>query len=574
MTAFDALFVPASLREATSGRSWLQAMLEVERALASAGAAAGVIPSESAAAIAAACFADGYDWNQLLAEAHGAGTPAEPLVRALVARVGEEHARWVHFGATSQDVMDTAFVLVAREGLRLVRGELERVGAACATLARAHRDTPVAGRTLLQQAVPTTFGLKAAGWLVGVLDADDRLRELGDRLPAELGGAAGTLSALGDRGIEVSALFARELGLAESTVPWHANRVRVAELGAALEITAGVLAKIALDVQLLAQTEVGEVREGGEAGGSSAMPQKHNPVGSMWTRAGAALVRGHASVLVGSLAGEHERGAGSWQAGWEALSGALGTTGGAAAALAGALEGLEVNEARMRENLDRTGGLVVAERVALVLAERVGRTAARAVVRDASLRAAASGAHARRGARVGRHGAHARRDPRADGPDDLPRLLRCIRRPCAGTLRDPDGSTGRRLVSSDRDDTYAEGMEVRRAVLGDAHVDRAIERTTSFTEGFQDLITRYAWGDVWSRPGLDRRARSMITLTALVATGREHELEMHIRAALRNGLTPDEIGEVLLHCAVYCGVPAANGAFAIAQRVIDDGEDT
>jgi len=129
-------------------------------------------------------------------------------------------------------------------------------------------------------------------------------------------------------------------------------------------------------------------------------------------------------------------------------------------------------------------------------------------------------------------------------------------------------------VSSDRDDTYAKGMEVRRVVLGDAHVDRAIERTTSFTEGFQELITRYAWGEVWSRPGLDRRARSMITLTALVATGREHELEMHIRAALRNGLTPDEIGEVLLHCAVYCGVPAANGAFAIAQRVIDDGEDT
>ena len=129
-------------------------------------------------------------------------------------------------------------------------------------------------------------------------------------------------------------------------------------------------------------------------------------------------------------------------------------------------------------------------------------------------------------------------------------------------------------MSSDRDDTYAKGMEVRRVVLGDAHVDRAIERTTSFTEGFQELITRYAWGEVWSRPGLDHRARSMITLAALVATGREHELEMHVRAALRNGLTPDEIGEVLLHCAVYCGVPAANGAFAIAQRVIDDGEET
>ena len=174
-------------------------------------------------------------------------------------------------------------------------------------------------------------------------------------------------------------------------MPWHANRVRIAELGAALQIAAGVLAKIALDLQLLAQTEVGEVREGGEAGGSSAMPHKHNPVGSMWTRAGAALARGHASVLLGSLVGEHERGAGTWQAEWEALSGALATTGGAAAALAGALEGLEVDEARMRENLALTGGLVAAERLALVLTERVGRTAARELVRDASLRAAASG---------------------------------------------------------------------------------------------------------------------------------------------------------------------------------------
>jgi len=127
-------------------------------------------------------------------------------------------------------------------------------------------------------------------------------------------------------------------------------------------------------------------------------------------------------------------------------------------------------------------------------------------------------------------------------------------------------------VSDEPDGTHGRGMDVRRAVLGDDHVDRAIERTTPFTEDFQDFITRYAWGEIWSRPGLDRRTRSAITLTALVATGREHELEMHIRAALRNGLTPDEIGEVLLHCGVYCGVPAANGAFAIAQRVIDEEE--
>ena len=391
MTPFGALFVPADLREAVSGRAWLGAMLEAESALARAGAAAGVVPSGSAGAIAAACSVDGYDWEQLLAEARGAGTPAEPLVRALAARVGEEHARWVHLGATSQDVMDTASTLVARTALRLVREELDRVAAACAALARAHRDTPMAGRTLLQQAVPTTFGLKAAGWLVAVLDAGGRLAELEDRLPAELGGAAGTLSALGDRGIEVAMLFARELRLAEPTLPWHANRVPIAELGAALEITAGVLEKIALDVQLLSQTEIGEVREGGDAGGSSAMPHKHNPVGSMWTRAGAALARGHASALMGTLGGEHERGAGAWQAEWEALSSALATTGGCAAALAGALDGLEVDERRMRENLAHTGGLVVAERVALVLTERVGRTAARALVRDASLRAAAGG---------------------------------------------------------------------------------------------------------------------------------------------------------------------------------------
>ena len=288
--------------------------------------------------------------------------------------------------------MDTAAMLVARRALGLVLGDLGRVAGACATLARAHRDTPMAGRTLLQQAVPTTFGLKAAGWLVAVLDTRARLGELADRgLAAELGGAAGTLSALGDRGLEVSTLFARELGLAEATVPWHGNRMRIAELGAALQIAAGVLSKIALDLQLLAQTEVGEIREGGEAGGSSAMPHKHNPVGSMWTRAGAALARGHASVLLGSLVGEHERGAGTWQAEWEALSGALATTDGAAAALAGALEGLEVDEARMRENLALTGGLVAAERLALVLTDRVGRTAARELVRDASLRAAASG---------------------------------------------------------------------------------------------------------------------------------------------------------------------------------------
>ena len=392
MTPFADLFVPTGLQEAVSGRSWLAAMLEAEGGLARAGAHAGVVPEDAAAAVAAACSPDLYDWERLLAEGRDAGTPAEPLVRALVERVGEEHARWVHLGATSQDVMDTAAMLVARRALDLVLADLGRVAAACASLARTHRDTPMPGRTLLQQAVPTTFGLKAAGWLVATLDARARLAGLRSHgLAAQLGGAAGTLSALGDRGVEVLALFARELDLAEPAVPWHTNRVRVAELGAALEIAAGVVAKIALDIQLLAQTEVGEVREGGSGGTSSAMPHKRNPAGSTRARACAALVRGHAAVLTGALVSEHERAAGAWQAEWEALSGALATTGGAAAALAGALDGLEVDTARMRANLGLTGGQIAAERLASMLSERLGRTAARTLVRDASLRASASG---------------------------------------------------------------------------------------------------------------------------------------------------------------------------------------
>ena len=391
MTAFESLFVPDDLREAVSGRSWLEAMLEAERALANAGALAGIVPEEAAAKIAEECSADAYDWDVLLLEWRRSGSPADALVRTLVRRAGEDAGRWVHLGATSQDIVDTAAMLVARQALGLVVGRLTLAADACAELARAHRDTPMAGRTLLQHAVPTTFGLKAAGWLVGLADARGRLADLRETLPAQLGGAAGTLSALGERGIEVSALFARELTLAEPTLPWHANRTPVAELGAALAIVAGVIGKVALDLQLLAQTEVAEVREAGEGGGSSAMPQKRNPVGATWARAGAELARGHASVLTGAAATEHERGAGAWQAEGDALSGALSTTGGAAAALGGALDGLEVDAKRMRANLELSGGAIVAERLALVLGERLGRGGARALVRTASLRAAETG---------------------------------------------------------------------------------------------------------------------------------------------------------------------------------------
>ena len=287
--------------------------------------------------------------------------------------------------------MDTAAMLVAKRTLGHVLGDLERVAGACAAQAREHRDTPMAGRTLLQHAVPTTFGLKAAGWLVAVLEAARRLEQLRRGLPAQLGGAAGTLSALGSDGLEVQRLYARELELVEPPLPWHTNRVPVAELGAALDVAAGALAKIGLDLVLLAQTEVAEVREGGEGGGSSTMPQKRNPTGAVATRACAALARAGALVLTGALPQEHERAAGAWQAEWEALCAALAYTGAAAAALASALEGLEVDAARMRANLELTGGQIAAERLALILTDTLGRTEARELVRAASLRAAATG---------------------------------------------------------------------------------------------------------------------------------------------------------------------------------------
>jgi 3-carboxy-cis,cis-muconate cycloisomerase len=242
----------------------------------------------------------------------------------------------------------------------------------------------MAGRTLLQQAVPTTFGLVAAGWLVALLDARARLAEVAQRgLAVQLGGAAGTLSALGDDGIAVLDALARELDLAVPTLPWHTNRVRVAELGAALATAAGVCGKVGLDVVLLSQTEVGEVREA-VGGGSSAMPQKQNPVEATLARGCARLAVAHASVLVDGLEQEHQRAAGAWHAEWEALCGALSYAGGAAAAVAASLGGLEVDTGRMRENLDTTGGLILSERIAAALSERLGRGAAHELVAAAA----------------------------------------------------------------------------------------------------------------------------------------------------------------------------------------------
>jgi 3-carboxy-cis,cis-muconate cycloisomerase len=352
---FDALFVPATLRDAVSDEAWLRMLLETERALAAAEARVGVISQEAAAAVAEAC-ARPLDLAGLVDDGRRAGNPVEPLVRAL-----RESAEYAHWGATSQDILDTAAALVVRDATALITAELDAVARACAELADGHRGTVMAGRTLLQQAVPITFGLKAASWLVGIVHARERVGNA--RLPAQLGGAAGTLAALGTHGVDVLHAFAEELDLPEPVVPWHTRRLPVAELGGALAVASGFVAKIALDVILLAQTEVGEVREAAD-GRSSTMPHKRNPVRATLARACSLRAQAAAGVLTAAVAQEHERAAGAWHAEWGALSDALALTGAAASWLRESLEALEVDAERMRSNL-REETLVEAERFGL-----------------------------------------------------------------------------------------------------------------------------------------------------------------------------------------------------------------
>jgi 3-carboxy-cis,cis-muconate cycloisomerase len=381
---FEPIFVPAEFRDALSDGAWLQAMLDAERALAAAEARAGVIPEEAAEAIAAACRADRFDVTAIAEEGREPGNPVEPLVRALTEAVGGNAGGYVHWGATSQDILDTATLLVSRNVLDLILIRLAEVAGECAKLAETHRSTPIAGRTLLQQAVPSTFGLKAAGWLVAVLEARRRLANIRqERLAAQLGGAAGNLAALGEAGPEVLRLFAEELGLQEPVVPWHTNRVRIAELGAALDVAAGALAKIGLDVGLLSQTEVGEAREA-EGGASSTMPHKRNPVGSALAVACARQVHAQASVLTAALPQEHERALGAWHSEWPALRNALAYAGGAAVGARRALAGLEVDTERMRANLELTDGLVMAEKASFLLARELGRREAHQKVAEAA----------------------------------------------------------------------------------------------------------------------------------------------------------------------------------------------
>ena len=348
MRPFSAIFVPDDLADALSDCAWLEAMLEAERALLGAAADTGLVPAVSADAVAAALRAGSYDCDELAREGRGAGNPAEPLVRAIRARVGEEHAGFVHLGATSQDILDSAAMLVSVRALKLIGAELSGVAESCAHLAEEHRGTVMAARTLLQQAVPTTFGYKAAGWLVGAVQAERRLASL--ELPAQLGGAAGTLAAFRGDGPAIAHAYAARLGLREPTLPWHTSRAPLVDLAGALAGAAGLAAKIGTDIVLLAQTEVAEVTEA-EGGASSTMPHKRNPMNAILAVACERHARANAGVLIESSVQEHERAAGAWHAEWHALTTAFAATGGAAAAIRRSLAGLRVDGARMRANI-------------------------------------------------------------------------------------------------------------------------------------------------------------------------------------------------------------------------------
>src|SRR5579859_8027283 len=372
----EALFSTPSMSAAFAPVSHVRAMLAFEAALAQAEARAGIIPPEAARAIASACDAAHFDIASLYREAAIAGTPAILLVRMLTARVEGDARKYVHWGATSQDAIDTALMLQMRDGLDLLIVGLLDVCYSCAALAEKHRRTLMGGRTLLQQALPITFGLKAARWLALATRQVEALRERrGKALAAQLGGAAGTLASLGEQGLQVVELLAAELHLSAPDLPWHTERDRVAQIAATLGIVSGAMAKIAGDVVLLAQTEVGEVSEGAAPGkgGSSAMPQKRNPVDATSAIAAARLAIGVVPVILSAMPQEHERAVGGWQAEWAAIPNLFCYTASAVEHVRGAVSGLEVDEARMKANLDASSGLIMSESLTMTLARKVGR---------------------------------------------------------------------------------------------------------------------------------------------------------------------------------------------------------
>ena len=368
-------------------------MLDVEAALADAEASTGVIPAACVAPIRSAARAELYECAVIADEAVAAGNVVIPMVRHLTARVAAvdaDAARYVHWGATSQDILDTGLVLQLRAAIPGILDHLTRALRAAADHARCHAEATMPGRTWLQQATPITFGLKAAGWV----DALDRSRRrvataLDEALVLQFGGASGTLAALGSHGLAVADALAERLHLRVPDLPWHAHRDRLAHLACALGVAAGTAGKIARDISLLAQTEIAEATERPleGRGGSSTMPQKRNPVSSSVALAAALRAPGLVATMLGAMVQEHERGLGGWQAEWDTLPDLVLVSAGGTRAVADALDGLSVDPERMRANIDASGGALLAESVAMALAGSMGKHEAHACLEAACRRA-------------------------------------------------------------------------------------------------------------------------------------------------------------------------------------------
>ena len=385
----ESLAATEGLSRVFSDGSVLQAMLDFEAALARAEARCGVIPAQAAERIAEAARPDIFDIAELTRLSLRAGTPAIPLVKMLTARVRASDPRaadFVHWGATSQDVVDTTLVLLLRQCREILRRDHDRLAAALRRLSQEHAGTVMLGRTLLQPAPPITFGLKAAGWLAGLRRGWERVASRFDEaLVLQFGGASGTLAALGASGLDVSEALASELGLKLPDAPWHGYRDRLAALMAALSIYAATLGKMALDIALLMQFEVGEAAEPASEGrgGSSAMPHKRNPTGCMLAAAAAKRAPGLLADFVAGMVQEHERGLGGWQAEWPLVHGIVQAAGVALENMAEVAGGLQVDAARMRANIAATKGAVFAEKAVVLLSPELGKEAARTRVVEA-----------------------------------------------------------------------------------------------------------------------------------------------------------------------------------------------
>ncbi len=383
---FGTLYGSDAMRAMFDERAFLQRMLDVEAALARVQSRLGIIPADAAEAIVAAARVDNLDTAELAASVRNVGYPVVGVVKGL-SRAAGAAGRWTHWGATTQDIMDTALVLQVRDGLALLRSDLLALAAALAGQAERHRRTLMPGRTHLQHALPTTFGLKCAVWLTPLLAHVERLDQLRPRVErVEFGGAAGTLASLGEQGIAVLDGLAAELGLGVPPAPWHVARDGLAETVSFLGLLCGSLAKVAFDIILLAQTEVAEVSEPHVAGrgSSSTMPQKRNPIASEYILAAARGVQALVPLMQGAMAQDQERGTGPWQAELLALPQAFVLAHGAVLHATTIAEGMVVDAERMRRNLDTTHGLIMAEAVMMGLAPHVGREAAHHVVQHAS----------------------------------------------------------------------------------------------------------------------------------------------------------------------------------------------